>query len=40
VKNGKFVLLPFGDQSRGHYTFFQAAFWQSHLAEFLKEMNN
>jgi homoserine O-acetyltransferase len=35
VENGKFVLLPFSDQSRGHYTFFQAAVWQKHLAEFL-----
>jgi homoserine O-acetyltransferase len=40
VKNGKFVLLPFGEQSRGHYTFFQAAFWQKDFAEFLKELNN
>ena len=40
VKNGNFVLLPFGDQSRGHYTFFQAAFWQKYLAEFLKGLNN
>jgi homoserine O-acetyltransferase len=39
VKNGKFVLLPFSDQSRGHYTFFQAAFWQKYLAQFLDELN-
>ncbi|MBZ5699476.1 MAG: alpha/beta fold hydrolase [Acidobacteriia bacterium] len=38
VKNGKFVLLPFSDQSRGHYTFFQAAFWQKYLADFLKDL--
>ena len=38
VKNGKFVLLPFGEQSRGHYTFFQAAFWQKYFADFLKEI--
>jgi homoserine O-acetyltransferase len=35
VKNAKFVLLPF-PESRGHYTFFQAALWQKHLAEFLE----
>ena len=35
VKNGKFVLLPFSE-SRGHYTFFQVALWQKHLAEFLE----
>ena len=39
VPNGKFVLLPFSDQSRGHYTFFQAAFWQKYLAQFLDELN-
>ncbi len=38
VKDGKFVLLPFGEQSRGHYTFFQAAFWQKYFADFLKEI--
>ena len=38
VKNGKFVLLPFSPDSRGHYTFFQAKVWQSHLAEFLKSL--
>jgi homoserine O-acetyltransferase len=35
VKNGNFVLLPFSE-SRGHYTFFQAALWQKHLAKFLE----
>ncbi len=39
VKNGQFVLLPFSDDSRGHYTFFQAKVWQSHLAEFLKTLD-
>jgi len=38
VKNGKFVLLPFSDDSRGHYTFFQAKVWQSHFAEFMREV--
>jgi homoserine O-acetyltransferase/O-succinyltransferase len=38
VKNGKFVLLPFSDQSRGHYTFFQAEVWQKHLGEFLEDL--
>jgi homoserine O-acetyltransferase/O-succinyltransferase len=35
VKSGKFVLLPLSE-SRGHYTFFQAALWQKYFAEFLK----
>ena len=39
VPDGKFVLLPFSDQSRGHYTFFQAGFWQKYLAQFLNELN-
>ena len=39
VKNGKFVLLPFSADSRGHYTFFQAKVWQSHLAAFLKTLD-
>jgi homoserine O-acetyltransferase/O-succinyltransferase len=38
VKYGKFVLLPFSDDSRGHYTFFQAKVWQNHLAEFLENL--
>ena len=38
VKNGKFVLLPFSDDSRGHYTFFQAKVWQSHFADFMKTL--
>ena len=37
VKNGRFILLPITDQTRGHYTFFQAAAWQSYLAQLLDE---
>jgi homoserine O-acetyltransferase len=37
VKNGKFVLLPVTEQTRGHYTFFQAAVWQKYLAQLLDE---
>ena len=37
VKNGKFVLLPISDKTRGHYTFFQASAWQKYLAELLEE---
>jgi homoserine O-acetyltransferase len=37
VKNGKFVLLPISEQTRGHYTFFQAAVWQKYLAQLLDE---
>jgi homoserine O-acetyltransferase len=37
VKNGKFVLLPVSRQTRGHYTFFQAAVWQPQLAQLLDQ---
>ena len=37
VKNGKFILLPISDQTRGHYTFFVAAVWKPYLAQLLEE---
>jgi homoserine O-acetyltransferase len=37
VKNGKFVLLPITSETRGHYTFFQAAVWQKYLTQLLDE---
>ncbi len=37
VKNGKFALLPITGDTRGHYTFFQAAVWQKYLAQLLDE---
>jgi homoserine O-acetyltransferase len=36
VKNGKFVLLPITDQTRGHGTHSLPAIWQQHLAELLQ----
>ena len=36
VKNGKFVLLPLSDTTRGHGTHSMPAIWGSHVAEFLK----
>jgi homoserine O-acetyltransferase len=35
VKNGKFVLLPISDESRGHGSHTIAALWQKYLAELL-----
>ncbi len=32
LKNGHFVLMPITKETRGHYTFFQAALWQKYLA--------
>lgn len=37
VKNGHFVLLPITKETRGHYTFFQAAVWQKYLAQLVEE---
>ena len=36
VKNGKFILLPTTEQTRGHGTHSYPAIWQQHLAELLK----
>jgi homoserine O-acetyltransferase len=35
VKNGRFVLLPIGSETRGHGTHTMAAVWQQYLAELL-----
>ncbi len=37
IKSGHFVLLPITKETRGHYTFFQAALWQKYLAQLLDE---
>ncbi len=31
------LLLPITKETRGHYTFFQAAVWQKYLAQLLDE---
>ena len=36
VKNGRFVLLPISDQTRGHGTHTHAAAWKQYLGELLK----
>jgi len=35
LKNGRFVLIPIGDQTHGHGTHTWAAVWQQYLAELL-----
>jgi homoserine O-acetyltransferase len=35
VKNGRFILLPISDETRGHGSHTIAALWQKHLAELL-----
>jgi homoserine O-acetyltransferase/O-succinyltransferase len=37
VKNGRFVLLPISDQTRGHGTHSLPAVWKQYLAELLEE---
>jgi homoserine O-acetyltransferase/O-succinyltransferase len=39
VKNGTFILLPATDQTRGHYTYYQAALWQKYLGQLLEKTN-
>jgi homoserine O-acetyltransferase len=37
VKNGKFILLPISDQTRGHGTHSIPAIWGKYLDELMKE---
>ncbi len=37
VKNGRFVLIPISDETRGHGTHTSAAVWQQYLKELLEE---
>jgi len=37
VKNGRFVLLPVSDETRGHGTHTRAALWKQYLAELLEK---
>jgi homoserine O-acetyltransferase len=34
----RFVLIPASDKTNGHFTYFLAALWKQHLAEFMKEL--
>jgi homoserine O-acetyltransferase/O-succinyltransferase len=40
VKQGKYVLLPITDQTRGHGTHSLPAIWQQHLADLLQRSQN
>src|SRR5690242_17231116 len=40
VRNGRFVLLPITDQTRGHGTHSLPAVWGSYLADFLKTLRS
>jgi homoserine O-acetyltransferase len=40
IRDAKYVLLPAGPESHGHYTYQRAALWKSHLAEFMKNLES
>lgn len=37
VKNGRYVVIPASDQTRGHGTTGYAALWKAHLADLLQK---
>jgi homoserine O-acetyltransferase/O-succinyltransferase len=37
VKNGRYVLVPASDQTRGHFTVLQASLWESNLTDLLSQ---
>jgi homoserine O-acetyltransferase len=38
IPTAKYVLIPAGRETHGHYTYFRAAIWKSHLAAFMKSL--
>jgi homoserine O-acetyltransferase/O-succinyltransferase len=38
IPGARFVLIPASDKTNGHSTYFLAALWKQHLAEFMKEL--
>jgi homoserine O-acetyltransferase/O-succinyltransferase len=38
IKDARFVLIPGSDKTNGHFTYFLAALWKRHLAEFMNEL--
>ncbi len=38
IKNARYVIVPGTKETHGHFTHLRAAFWKSHLAEFMKEL--
>jgi homoserine O-acetyltransferase len=39
IKGAKFVLVPAGPETHGHFTHLRAAIWKPHLAAFLKQLD-
>jgi len=38
IKNARYVIVPGTKETHGHFTHLRAKFWASHLAEFMKEL--
>jgi len=38
IPGARFVLIPASEKTNGHYTYFQAALWKQHLAEFMNAL--
>jgi hypothetical protein len=38
IRDTKLVIIPASRDTHGHFTHFRAAFWKSHLAEFMKPL--
>jgi homoserine O-acetyltransferase/O-succinyltransferase len=38
IKNARYVIVPGSKETHGHFTHLRAKFWASHLAEFMKEL--
>jgi homoserine O-acetyltransferase/O-succinyltransferase len=39
IANAKYVIVPGSKETHGHYTHLRAAFWKSHLAKFMHELD-
>jgi homoserine O-acetyltransferase len=39
IPNAKYVIVPGTKETHGHYTHLRAQFWKSHLADFMKELD-
>jgi homoserine O-acetyltransferase len=38
IKNARYVIVPGTKETHGHFTHLRAAFWKTHLAEFMKQL--
>jgi homoserine O-acetyltransferase len=39
VRDGRYVLIPAGEETHGHFTHFYAALWKTYLIEFMKSLD-